>query len=141
VIDRVPAVVAPETGLRRGQVRVSDHNGREDVREVLLGEAVDAWNAWAHQTRFALQNTQFIDIGDTIYRCETIDRIEPITTGQSASDEALQACMGILVVIRDGVLEGDAQVRYMCQRLLATLEERGFVLHADQDAQSPLRQT
>jgi len=75
---RVPAVVAPEAGFRMGRVRISDHSGHEDVRTVTLGDGPNAWALWAHQTRFALDNTQFIDLGDAVYRSATIDRIEPL---------------------------------------------------------------
>jgi hypothetical protein len=107
---------------------------------VVLGESSEAWATWAHAMRFALQSTQFVDIGDTIYRCETVDRIEPIQDGLSAQDEALQACMGVLSVIRDGGVHGD-QVRYLCQQVLQTLESRGFSLNADEDSQASFRQT
>lgn len=118
---------APEQGFRRGRVKVITHSDHEDIREVVLGEGAEAWLAFARDTQFTLANSQFISIGEAVYRSETVDRIEPIEEGTGAVDEALQACMGILVVIRDAQVTGEQHVRYLCAQMLQTLETRGFV--------------
>jgi len=123
--ERVPAIEAPRTELRRGRVRVIS-GGHEDIREIVLGDDPDGWAGWAQGTRFALDNTRFIDIGGAVYRSETIDRIEPIEDANSDIGLALQACMGVLQVIRDGKLQTEHDVRSLCAQMLQTLEERGF---------------
>lgn len=129
MIERVPAIPAQtESGLRRGRVKVVDSSGHEDVREVVFGDGPDAWAFWARETRFALDNTAFITIGDAVYRSGTIDRIEPIESAQSGEGEALRACMGVLQVIRDAQVAGEQHVRFLCAQMLQTLEQRGYSL-------------
>jgi hypothetical protein len=128
LIERVPAISAPELGLRRGRIRVHLNDGSDDVREVTLGEGATSWALWAHEMRFALDNTSFIDLGDAVYRCATINRVEPEEVAASATDEALQACLGALTAIRD---KGIGDPRGLAAIMLQTLEERGFVLQVE----------
>ena len=125
--ERVPSIEAPTTELRRGRVRVIS-GGHEDIREIVLGDDPDGWASWAQGTRFALDNTRFIDIGGAVYRSETIDRIEPVEDASTDVDQALQACMGVLQVIRDGGLHTEREVRSLCAQMLQTLEQRGFLV-------------
>lgn len=122
--ERVMAITPPETDLRRGQVRVLCGD-RVDVRTVTVAEGRDAWLMWAKEIAFALQNLQFVDIGDTVYRCATIDRIEPVDAEHP--DEtvlALNATIAALVAIRDGE---KVDPREMAAELLRILESRGFL--------------
>jgi hypothetical protein len=127
--ERVPGVAAPAPSqLRRGRVRVHCSDARADERSVVLGEGTDGWLLFAHELRFALDNTRFIDIGDTVYRCDIISRVEPINepgTDHEPLYEALQACMSALIMIRDGGIE---QPRELAAVLLGSLEGKGFVL-------------
>lgn len=128
-IERVPSINAPELGLRRGQVRVHLADGSDDIREVALGEGADGWSLWAREMRFALDNTNFISLGDAVYRCETINRVEPTEAAESATDGALQAALAALTAIRD---QGVDDARGLAAIMLQTLEQRGFVLQTEE---------
>lgn len=122
--ERVPAIVAPETELRRGRVRVvcGDH---VDVRTVTVADGRDAWAGWARETGFALQNVTFVDIGEAVYRSASIDRIEPIDADNADPiDEALQAALAVLTLIRDGL----AEPRQIAAELLTSFENKGLTL-------------
>ena len=124
-------MIAPEAQVLRHRVRVVS-DGHEDIRHVLIGEGRDGWLLWAQQTRFDLDNTRFITVGDAVYRTDTIDRIEPVhdTETIEPSDQALQAALGALTVIRDAVVTDPLEVRGLCAQLLQALEQRGIVLVA-----------
>jgi hypothetical protein len=126
VIERVPAVAAPEAGVRLGRVRVRDHAGHEEIRTVEVGEGADAWPLFARELRFALDNTRFVSIGDGVYRSETIDRIEPVTEdAPEPIDQALQACLAALKLISEEC-EDAAEMRELAHAALVAVELHGL---------------
>lgn len=127
--ERVPAIAAPELDVHHGRVRVRLSGGQEDVRTVIVGEGPNGWQLWTQAIRFSLENTRFLDIGDAVYRSETIERVEPVTEdAPEPLAQALQACLAALTIIRDGQVGTPDDVRGLCADLLQTLERNGFHL-------------
>lgn len=136
--EQVQRVNAPEAQLVRGRVIVRKSDGTSEPREVLVGSGPGAWDFWARELRFSLENTKFVEIGGTIYRSETIDTVDPIRQpSDDPASAAVQVALGALTVIRDDTLGGYDHARQMAAEVISGLEEAGYRLATGGGAAPP----